>query len=37
MSDDPKTDELRGDIEDLEKRIEELTEFRSGREHYVSS
>lgn len=35
--DDPETDELRGEIEDLEKRIEELTEFRSGREHYAES
>ena len=37
MSDDPETDELRGEIEDLEERIEELTEFRSGREHYAES
>ena len=37
MSDDPETDELRGEIEDLEERIEELTEFRSGRDHYAES
>ena len=36
-SDDPETDELRGEIEDLEERISELTEFRSGREHYAES
>ena len=37
MSDDPETNELRGEIEDLEERIEELTEFRSGRDHYAES
>lgn len=37
MSDDAETDELRNEIEDLEDRIAELTEFRSGREQYLSS
>lgn len=37
MSDDPETDELWTEIEELEDRIDELTEFRSGREHYLSS
>lgn len=37
MSDDPETDKLRDEIKELEARIAELTEFRSGREHYARS
>ena len=37
MSDEPETDDLREEIEDLEDRITELTEFRSGRESYARS
>jgi hypothetical protein len=37
MSDDSETDELRSEIEYLENWIDELAEFRSGREHYAES
>lgn len=36
-SDDPEAEELREEIEALEGRIEELTEFKSGREYHTQS
>jgi hypothetical protein len=36
-SDDPEADELREEIEELEGRIEELTEFKSGRQYHTQS
>ena len=36
-SDDPEADELRGEIDDLEQRIEELTEFSPGSEFSTRS
>jgi hypothetical protein len=36
-SDDPKAEELREEIEELESRIEELTEFKTGREYHTQS
>jgi hypothetical protein len=34
-SDDPEAAELRAEIEELEHRIEELTEFKTGREYHT--
>jgi len=36
-SDDPEAEELRAEIEELENRIEELTEFKTGREYHTQS
>ncbi|PSQ18014.1 hypothetical protein BRD00_05930 [Halobacteriales archaeon QS_8_69_26] len=36
-SDDPEAEELREEIEELESRIEELTEFKTGREYHTRS
>ena len=36
-ADDPEADELRDEIEALEDRIEELTEFSSGQEFHTPS
>lgn len=36
-SDDPEADELREEIDSLESRIEELTEFKGGQEYYTRS
>jgi len=36
-SDDPEAEELREEIEELEGRIEELTEFKTGREYHTQS
>jgi hypothetical protein len=36
-SDDPEAEELRGEVAELEARIEELTEFRSGRQYHTQS
>jgi hypothetical protein len=32
LSDDPDAEELRQEVDDLEQRIEELTEFKPGSE-----
>jgi polyhydroxyalkanoate synthesis regulator phasin len=32
-----EAEELRGEIEELEDRIDELTEFKSGQEFYTST
>ena len=37
MSEDPETEELRNEIEELEGRIEELTEFQSGNAFHTQS
>lgn len=37
VSDDPEADELRAEIEELEDRIEELTEFKTGRKFHTQS
>lgn len=36
-SDDPEAEELREEIEALEGRIEESTEFKTGREYHTQS
>jgi hypothetical protein len=36
-SEDPEAEELRDEIEELEGRIEELTEFKTGREYHTQS
>jgi hypothetical protein len=36
-SDDPEAEELREEIEELESRIEKLTEFKIGREYHTES
>lgn len=36
-SDDPEAEELREEIEALENRIDELTEFKTGREYHTES
>lgn len=36
-SNDPEAEELREEIEELEGRIEELTEFKTGREYHTES